>query len=108
MKKPASSKRTSLPRSCDYTKRFLKDFASLSENGRFDMRKLKQIMMIIVANDGSLPPEYKDHALIGEWQGHRDCHIGGDFVLIYKLDTTTKPEAVVFVRAGTHATVFEN
>lgn len=72
------------------------------------MSKLKKVMMLLVANDSLLPPEYKDHPLIGEWQGHRDCHIGGDFVLIYKLDTPTKPEVVVFVRVGTHATVFEN
>ena len=30
-----------------------------------------------------LPPKYKDHPLHGEYEGHRDCHINPDWVLIY-------------------------
>jgi mRNA interferase YafQ len=43
----------------------------------------------------------------GEWAGHRECHIGGDFLLAYKLDDSHKPGLVVFVRAGTHADLFD-
>jgi mRNA interferase YafQ len=43
-----------------------------------------------------------DHALKGEWADHRECHIGGDFLLIYQLEGT----AINFVRAGTHAELF--
>jgi mRNA interferase YafQ len=64
-------------------------------------------MVTIVANDGPLPPEYKDHALRGEWADHRECHIGGDFLLIYQLRDDGPDEMVVFVRAGTHADLFE-
>ena len=34
---------------------------------------------------------------------HRECHIGGDFLLIYRLDENT----IIFVRAGTHSDLFE-
>jgi mRNA interferase YafQ len=46
--------------------------------------------------------------LKGQWIGHRECHIGGDFLLAYKLDDTGKTGLVVFVRAGTHAELFES
>nr|WP_255419099.1 type II toxin-antitoxin system mRNA interferase toxin, RelE/StbE family [Glaciimonas sp. PCH181] len=42
----------------------------------------------------------------GEWDGHRECHIGGDFLLAYKIDDSTKNGLIVFVRAGTHADLF--
>ena len=43
----------------------------------------------------------------GDWQGHRECHIGGDFLPAYKLDDNAKHGSVVFVRTGTHADLFE-
>ncbi len=69
------------------------------------MVKLKAAMILLVANDAPLPPEYKDHDLTGEWADHRECHIGGDFLLIYTVDQ--KKNLVVFVAAGTHAELFE-
>ena len=78
-KKPAASKRASLPRASDYTRSFLKDWQRLSHSGRYDLNRLKEAMALLVANDGPLPPEWLDHPLTGEWTGHRECHIGGDF-----------------------------
>lgn len=63
--------------------------------------------MLLVANDEPLGPEWLDHALTGEWSDHRECHIGGDFLLIYRLDRRGSEEQIVFVRAGTHADLFE-
>ena len=60
-------------------------------------------MLLIVANDGPLPAQWRDHALRGEWADHRECHVGGDFLLIYQCDSSM----VVFVRAGTHSELFE-
>ena len=42
--------------------------------------------MLLVANDGPLGPEWLDHSLAGDWADHRECHVGGDFLLIYRLD----------------------
>jgi mRNA interferase YafQ len=105
-KKPAASKRASLPRASDYTKAFLKDWQRLSHSGRYDMNGLKEAMTLLIANDGPLPAEWLDHSLSGDWDGYRECHIGGDFLLIYKLDDTSKHGVVVFVRSGTHAELF--
>ena len=106
-KKTATSKRAKLPRSSDYTKSFLKDWERLTHSGRYNMNRLKEVMMLLISNDAPLRPEWLDHPLGGEWDGHRECHIGGDFLLAYKLDNTSKVEQLVFVRAGSHADLFE-
>lgn len=105
-KKPAASKRANLPRTSDYTKQFLKDWLHLSHSGRYDMNRLKEAVLLLTANNGPLPPEWLDHALTGEWAGHRECHIGADLLLIYTLDDTGKHGLVVFVRSGTHSELF--
>jgi len=102
-KRPADSKRARLPLSSDYTKTFRKDWERLSKSGRFNMRQLKEVMILLIAHDGPLGPEWLDHPLQGDWADHRECHIGGDFLLIYQI----KDAAIIFVRAGTHADLFE-
>ena len=102
--KEGSSKRTTLPLSSDFTNTFRKDWVRLTHSGRYNMNRLKEVMLLLVANDGPLPPEYLDHELSGKtWGNHRECHVGGDFLLIYRSSKTE----VVFVRAGTHAELFE-
>ncbi|MFS2114344.1 type II toxin-antitoxin system YafQ family toxin [Herbaspirillum frisingense] len=105
-KKPAAIKRAKLPRASDYTRDFLNDWQRLSHSGRYDMNRLKEAMTLLIANDGPLPPEWLDHSLAGDWTGHRECHIGGDFLLIYTLDDSGKSGLVVFVRSGTHSDLF--
>lgn len=104
MKKTPQSKRSTPPRSADYTKTFRKDWERLNRSGRFDMNRLKQAILLLIANDAPLGPEWLDHPLKGSWEGHRECHIGGDFLLAYKLDETGG--FVIFVAAGTHSDLF--
>jgi mRNA interferase YafQ len=103
-KKPAQQKRANPPRSSDSTRQFRKDWERLSRSGRYDMRRLKEAMLLLIANEGPLPPEYRDHALTGDWRDFRECHVGGDFLLIYQL---REDGALIFTRAGTHAELFE-
>jgi mRNA interferase YafQ len=103
-KKPPQKKRANPPRSSDSTKQFRKDWERLTHSGRYDMNRLKVAMVLLIANDGPLPPEYFDHDLTGGWKGFRECHIGGDFPLIYDL---REDGSLIFVRAGTHAELFE-
>ena len=79
----------------------------MSESGRYDMKRLKEAMLLLIANE-PLGPEWLDHALKGEWADHRECHIGGDFLLIYQLQGSGNNEMLSFVRAGTHAELFES
>ncbi len=105
-KAPASSKRATFPRASDYTKSFLRDWERLSRSGRHNMKQLKEAMLLLIANDEPLGPEWLDHPLKADWMNHRECHIGGDFLLIYRLDGKSLRESVIFVRAGTHAELF--
>ncbi|MFN5699128.1 MAG: type II toxin-antitoxin system YafQ family toxin [Betaproteobacteria bacterium] len=102
-KKPASTKRAPLPRRSDYTKAFVKDWERLSRSGRYDMHRLKEVMLLLIANEAPLPPQWLDHPLKGKWADHRECHVGGDFLLIYQSNA----DMVVFVRSGTHSDLFE-
>lgn len=57
-------------------------------------------LVSILAQDRLLAEKYRDHALIGRWKDHRDCHIRPDLVLIYrKIDET----ALQLVRLGSHS-----
>ena len=71
------------------------------------MKRLKEVMLALIANDAPLGPEWLDHPLVGDWADHRECHIGGDFLLIYQLQGSGANEQIIFVRVGTHADLFE-
>ena len=46
-----------------------------------------------LANDQPLAEKHRDHALSGEWQDHRDCHIKPDLVLIYRKTCNSSASA---------------
>ena len=107
LKKPAARKRSHLPRRADYAKQFLKDWKRLPRSGRYDMNRLKAVMLLLIANE-PVGPEWRDHALKGAWTNYRECHVGGDFLLIYRIDEGDKSEgSIYFIRAGTHADLFK-
>jgi mRNA interferase YafQ len=88
-------------------KSFDKDWEKLAHSGRYELARLKLVMRLLLDPDVPLPPEYLDHPLQGRWNGHRECHIGGDWLLIYQLaDVGTKSEKVIFCRTGTHSELF--
>ena len=67
------------------------------------MSKLKDIITKLV-NQEMLAPKYRDHKLIGNYQGRRECHIQSDWLLIYKL--IPEENLIVFERTGTHSDLF--
>jgi mRNA interferase YafQ len=83
------------------TTRFEKDYKKARKSGR-DLSRLKRVMTWI-AKEQPLPPELRDHKLIGNYQGRRECHLAGDWLLIYKIEDDT----VIFERTGTHSELFK-
>jgi mRNA interferase YafQ len=81
---------------------FKKDAQLMKRRGK-NMGKLREIIDLITAEQ-PLPPRCRNHALHGEWEGSFDCHILGDWVLIYEPDTAAK--TVTFHRTGTHSDLF--
>ncbi len=95
------------PRRSGATKQFARDWKRLARSGRYPMYELQNVMQLLIDNRAPLPPEYKEHPLKGNWGDCRDCHIRGDWVLIYRIVETPQGEEIVFVRTGTHAELFE-
>ncbi len=83
-----------------YQHQFQKDVQRSQKRGK-DLSKLKQVIQML-AEMQPLPLKYRDHRLLGEYKGRRECHIEPDWLLIYKL---TEIE-IVFERLGTHADLF--
>lgn len=64
-------------------------------------------MLLLIANDKPLGFEWRDHQLKWNWNGYRECHVGGDFLLIYRLDGIAgKSGTIIFVQTGTHSEFF--
>ena len=88
------------PLSVVWTTHFRRDVEKAKRSSR-DMAKLTAIMTSI-AERRSLDAGREDHPLRGPWKGYRDCHVEGDWVLIYKIED----EQAIFVRTGAHSEVF--
>ncbi len=73
-----------------------------------DMEKI-QVVIGLLANDEDLPPTLCDHALSGNWDGFRDCHIEPDWVLIYRKedDESLELHDLTLGRTGTHSDLFK-
>ena len=84
------------------TSQFKKDVKRAGKRGQ-DLAKLREVMELLIEGI-SLPPEFKDHPLRGNFAGSRDCHIEPDWVLIYTL--AEKDTHVRFERTGTHSDLF--
>ena len=82
------------------TKQFKKD-VRLAQKRRKEISKLKNVMALIV-EEHALAEKHKDHPLSGSFSDYRECHMEPDWLLIYKLTSSS----VYFVRTGTHADLF--
>jgi len=82
------------------TTSFKKDYKKLNST---DKNLLKEII-IKLANGKKLEEKYKDHNLIGNYLGCRECHIKPDLLLIYRIDNDILELALV--RVGSHSKLF--
>jgi len=85
-----------------YTRQFEQDVKPLRRGGH-DLAELKAVMASILAGD-PLAPKFKDHKLIGAWQGRRECHLRSNWLLIYKIDPAQN--LIIFERTGSHTDLF--
>ena len=82
-------------------KQFVKDLKKVRlTHGQF--QKLAEYITRL-AKGNPLPPESRDHELIGIWNGFREFHLGGDVLVIYQ----STGKEIVFVRIGTHNQLFK-
>ena len=84
-----------------YSSQFKKDSRRTQKQGK-DLVELKNVVARLVAGE-MLDEKLKDHALRGNYAGTRECHIGPDWLLIYRI---TGNELHV-LRTGSHAELFK-
>ena len=66
---------------------------------------LLQTVIIALAKGEALPPKYRDHQLKGKFSAFRECHIKGDWLLIYRI---VEDKLILSLHStGTHADLFE-
>ena len=84
------------------TTQFKKDF-KLAKRRHMNLELLKDIITKL-ANGEPLPDKNKDHALSGDWIGHRECHIQPDWLLVYRIEDDVL--VLTLSRTGTHSDLF--
>ena len=83
-----------------YTRQFEKDLKRCQRRNK-KMEKFKLVTETLIAGD-ELDSIHRDHKLIGNFVGRRECHLESDWLLIYKLEE----DRIIFERMGTHADLF--
>ena len=88
-----------------YTSRFKKDYKLIQKRG-YDVNKLFSVITLIAegTNEEELKKDYDDHALTGNWNGYRECHIEPDWLLIYEIVENVL--VLSLSRTGTHNDLF--
>lgn len=83
------------------TTRFKRDFKREAK-GRHRATLDDDVLTVVsfLAADAPLPEKYRDHALTGVWEDHRDCHIKPDLVMIYRK---SDDDMLELVRLGSHS-----
>ena len=81
---------------------FRKDLRRLVKRN-VDLTPLWNVLRLL-ANRQTLPVGPKDHALIGNYRGYRECHVANDWLLVYKVDGQSL--ILVAFRTGTHSDLF--
>ena len=83
-----------------YTKQFEKDLKRCLKRNK-KMEKFKLVAESLVAGE-TLDPIHRDHKLIGNFIGRRECHLESDWLLVYKMEEGR----IIFERMGSHSDLF--
>lgn len=81
------------------TTQYKKDLKRYSNQSK-KMEALIEVLRCL-ANEEPIPPNYRPHMLKGQYKGCMECHIEGDFLLIW-IDE----DAISLIRLGSHSELF--
>ena len=85
-----------------YTSQFKKDY-KLAQKRHVDIDELFKVISMLQKQE-PLPEEKRDHSLVGNYKGYRECHVRPDLLLIYKVKKEDL-ELLLF-RIGTHSDLY--
>lgn len=80
--------------------KFRRDVKRLRRQGA-NLTRLEAVIDALVAQE-LLDERYRDHALVGNWRGFRECHIQPDWLLLYRIESGE----LQLARTGSHAELF--
>lgn len=82
--------------------KFQKDLKRVQKRG-YDISLLTDVIKKLAAGE-QLPAKNKDHPLVGNFEGCRECHITSDWLLIYEI---VDSDLILYLtRTGTHSDLF--
>ena len=84
------------------TTQFKKDYKRAMKRGL--KIELLEKMVELLAMGEALPEKNRDHELSGNWDGHRECHIQPDWLIIYRIENDVL--VLTLARTGTHSDLF--
>ena len=85
-----------------YANRFKKSRKRCQKRG-YDIETLTEVMKLLTAEQ-PLPKRCNPHKLEGQSVEIWDCHIKGDWLLLYRYDY--KQNQIIFEDTGTHSDLF--
>ena len=85
-----------------WTNQFKKDYKLAIKRG-LKINLLEDVIAALAMGE-PLPEKNKDHALTGNWAGHRECHILPDWLLVYRIEDDVL--VLTLARTGTHSDLF--
>lgn len=81
---------------------FKKDLKLAQKRG-CDLELLNSVVETL-ASGKPLAEKFRDHSLVGEYFGFRECHIQPNWLLVYRAEEN---ELILFLfRTGTHSDLF--
>lgn len=86
-----------------FTTQFKKDL-KLAKKQNKDLDKLFSVIEVLARGE-TLPPQYRDHDLSGNYKGTRECHVEPDWLLIYEIQDNVL--VLMLYRIGTHSELFK-
>lgn len=85
-----------------YTTQFKKDYKLAMKRG-LNIDLLDKVITQLAVGE-PLPEKNRDHALSGNFVGHRECHISPDWLLIYRYEDDVL--VLTLSRTGSHSDLF--
>ncbi|GHV31439.1 hypothetical protein FACS1894177_06070 [Bacteroidia bacterium] len=85
-----------------YSTQYKKDFKKY-RNQPEKLQKLLKVL-IMIENEEELPKELKAHKLAGQYKDCMECHIEGDFLLIWFDENN---DIIKILRLGSHSDLFK-
>lgn len=85
-----------------FTTQFRKDYKLAMKRG-LRIALLEEVVERLAMGE-PLPEKNRDHALTGDWVGHRECHIQPDWLLIYRMEGDVL--VLTLARTSSHSDLF--